>query len=182
MFLSGLGLSQDVAGATFMAAGSSAPELVTAFLGESNHHRLLMYQQRCHHTLLGPFLVFHLLAATPHLKITRSVFAPIDCSSCLPGVFVTKGDIGVSTIVGSAVYNLLGICAACGLLASMVRRERVCLTRALTHTPVQHSLASFLLSNQAGRLSCWPLFRDCLAYGISVAAVIAIISDNKVYW
>lgn len=35
VFLSGLGLSQDVAGATFMAAGSSAPELVTAFLG--NH-------------------------------------------------------------------------------------------------------------------------------------------------
>ncbi|XP_057696007.1 sodium/potassium/calcium exchanger 5 [Corythoichthys intestinalis] len=96
-----LGLSQDVAGATFMAAGSSAPELVTAFLG----------------------------------------------------VFVTKGDIGVSTIVGSAVYNLLGICAACGLLASM-----------------------------AGRLTCWPLFRDCLAYSISVAAVIAIIFDNKVYW
>ncbi|KAM9826170.1 sodium/potassium/calcium exchanger 5 [Syngnathus typhle] len=96
-----LGLSQDVAGATFMAAGSSAPELVTAFLG----------------------------------------------------VFVTKGDIGVSTIVGSAVYNLLGICAACGLLASMT-----------------------------GRLSCWPLFRDCLAYTISVAAVIAIISDNKVHW
>ncbi|TNM90873.1 hypothetical protein fugu_003162 [Takifugu bimaculatus] len=89
-----LGLSQDVAGATFMAAGSSAPELVTAFLG----------------------------------------------------VFVTKGDIGVSTIVGSAVYNLLGICAC------------------------------------AGRLTCWPLFRDCLAYGISVTAVIAIIYDNKVYW
>ncbi|XP_041838509.1 sodium/potassium/calcium exchanger 5 [Melanotaenia boesemani] len=96
-----LGLSQDVAGATFMAAGSSAPELVTAFLG----------------------------------------------------VFVTKGDIGISTIVGSAVYNLLGICAACGILASM-----------------------------AGRLTCWPLFRDCLAYGISVAAVIGIITDNKVYW
>ncbi|XP_051953181.1 sodium/potassium/calcium exchanger 5-like [Xyrauchen texanus] len=96
-----LGLSQDVAGATFMAAGSSAPELVTAFLG----------------------------------------------------VFVTKGDIGVSTIMGSAVYNLLCICAACGLLTSVV-----------------------------GRLTCWPLFRDCLAYAISVTAVIAIISDNRVYW
>ncbi|XP_076849791.1 sodium/potassium/calcium exchanger 5 isoform X3 [Brachyhypopomus gauderio] len=96
-----LGLSQDVAGATFMAAGSSAPELVTAFLG----------------------------------------------------VFVTKGDIGVSTIVGSAVYNLLGICAACGILTSVV-----------------------------SRLSCWPLFRDCVAYAISVATVIAIISDNHVYW
>ncbi|NWT39052.1 NCKX5 protein, partial [Chroicocephalus maculipennis] len=96
-----LGLSQDVAGATFMAAGSSAPELVTAFLG----------------------------------------------------VFVTKGDIGISTILGSAIYNLLGISAACGLLSSVV-----------------------------SRLSCWPLFRDCLAYTISAAAVLAMISDNRVYW
>ncbi|XP_019389158.1 PREDICTED: sodium/potassium/calcium exchanger 5 [Crocodylus porosus] len=96
-----LGLSQDVAGATFMAAGSSAPELVTAFLG----------------------------------------------------VFVTKGDIGVSTILGSAIYNLLGICAACGLLSSM-----------------------------ASRLSCWPLFRDCLAYTVSAAAVLAMIFDNRIYW
>ncbi|KAL7980054.1 hypothetical protein Chor_001322, partial [Crotalus horridus] len=96
-----LGLSQDVAGATFMAAGSSAPELVTAFLG----------------------------------------------------VFVTKGDIGVSTILGSAIYNLLGICAACGLLSGMV-----------------------------SHLSCWPLFRDCLAYIISAGAVLAMIVDNQVYW
>ncbi|XP_032906273.1 sodium/potassium/calcium exchanger 5 [Amblyraja radiata] len=96
-----LGLSQDVAGATFMAAGSSAPELVTSFLG----------------------------------------------------VFVTKGDIGISTIVGSAVFNLLGICAACGLLTTMVCR-----------------------------LTCWPLLRDCTAYAISVAALIAIIFDNKIYW
>ncbi|XP_004609706.2 sodium/potassium/calcium exchanger 5 [Sorex araneus] len=96
-----LGLSQDVAGATFMAAGSSAPELVTAFLG----------------------------------------------------VFITKGDIGISTILGSAIYNLLGICAACGLL-----------------------------SNVVSTLSCWPLLRDCVAYAISVAAVLGIIFDNKVYW
>ncbi|XP_069454001.1 sodium/potassium/calcium exchanger 5 isoform X2 [Ovis canadensis] len=94
------GLSQDVAGATFMAAGSSAPELVTAFLG----------------------------------------------------VFITKGDIGISTILGSAIYNLLGICAACGLL-----------------------------SNVVSTLSCWPLFRDCVAYAISVAALLAIIFDNQVY-
>ncbi|KAM8973566.1 sodium/potassium/calcium exchanger 5 [Pelodytes ibericus] len=96
-----LGLSQDVAGATFMAVGSSAPELVTVFLG----------------------------------------------------VFVTKGDIGVSTIVGSAVYNLLGICAACCLLSSTILK-----------------------------LSCWPLFRDCVTYAISVAAVIAITFDNEIYW
>ncbi|KAJ8398252.1 hypothetical protein AAFF_G00428220 [Aldrovandia affinis] len=96
-----LGLSQHVVGATFMAAGSSAPELVSAFLG----------------------------------------------------VFVAKGDIGIRTVVGSAVYNLLGICAACGLLTSVV-----------------------------GHLTCWPLFRDCVAYAVSVAAVTAVISDDKVYW
>ncbi|KAG8575654.1 hypothetical protein GDO81_009630 [Engystomops pustulosus] len=96
-----LGLSQDVAGATFMAVGSSAPELVTAFLG----------------------------------------------------VFVTKGDIGVSTIVGSAVYNLLGICAACCLLSSAICK-----------------------------LTCWPLFRDCVAYAVSVGAVIGITFDNKIFW
>ncbi|CAI9612465.1 unnamed protein product, partial [Staurois parvus] len=96
-----LGLSQDVAGATFMAVGSSAPEFVTAFLG----------------------------------------------------VFVTKGDIGISTIVGSAVYNLLGISAACCLLSTAI-----------------------------ARLSCWPLFRDCVAYAVSVGAVIGITFDNKIYW
>lgn len=42
-------------------------------------------------------------------------------SDVISGVFVTKGDIGVSTIMGSAVYNLLCICGACGLLTSAVR-------------------------------------------------------------
>ncbi|ETE71466.1 Sodium/potassium/calcium exchanger 5, partial [Ophiophagus hannah] len=123
-----LGLSQDVAGATFMAAGSSAPELVTAFLGKPpfNQHTVESLQQQ------------------------KSV---LSTNASFLGVFVTKGDIGVSTILGSAIYNLLGICAACGLLAGMV-----------------------------SHLSCWPLFRDCLAYIISAGAVLAMIVDNQVYW
>ena len=52
--MSALGLSPDVAGATFMAAGSSAPELATSTIG----------------------------------------------------LFVTKDDIGVSGVVGSAVFNI----------------------------------------------------------------------------
>ncbi|XP_074901334.1 sodium/potassium/calcium exchanger 5 isoform X1 [Buteo buteo] len=124
-----LGLSQDVAGATFMAAGSSAPELVTAFLGKRHIH----FESRI------------LFVACQTETYQRVIF--------LIGVFVTKGDIGVSTILGSAIYNLLGISAACGLFSSVV-----------------------------SRLSCWPLFRDCLAYTISVAAVLAMISDNRIYW
>ncbi|OWK08908.1 hypothetical protein Celaphus_00015487, partial [Cervus elaphus hippelaphus] len=50
-----LHLSEDVAGATFMAAGSSTPELFASVIG----------------------------------------------------VFITHGDVGVGTIVGSAVFNIL---------------------------------------------------------------------------
>uniref|UniRef100_A0A4W4GLM2 Sodium/calcium exchanger membrane region domain-containing protein n=1 Tax=Electrophorus electricus TaxID=8005 RepID=A0A4W4GLM2_ELEEL len=63
-----LHLSEDVAGATFMAAGSSAPELFTSVIG----------------------------------------------------VFVTKGDVGVGTIVGSAVFNILCIIGVCGIFAGQV--------------------------------------------------------------
>ena len=64
--MSALGLSPDVAGATFMAAGSSAPELATSTIG----------------------------------------------------LFVTKDDIGVSGVVGSAVFNITLVVAVCSLAAS----------------------------------------------------------------
>lgn len=61
-------IQEDVAGATFMAAGSSAPELATTIIG----------------------------------------------------VFVAKNDIGLGTIVGSAVFNVLFVPAVCALAAGMV--------------------------------------------------------------
>ncbi|XP_052007478.1 sodium/potassium/calcium exchanger 3-like [Xyrauchen texanus] len=96
-----LHLSEDVAGATFMAAGSSAPELFTSVIG----------------------------------------------------VFITKGDVGVGTIVGSAVFNILCIIGVCGIFAG-----------------------------QVVRLSCWTLMRDSVYYTISVATLIVFIYDEKVTW
>lgn len=80
-----------------MAAGSSAPELVTAFLGKTYF----------------PFSEPGILFLACQTKTDQRVIL-------LTGVFVTKGDIGVSTILGSAIYNLLGISAACGLFSSVV--------------------------------------------------------------
>lgn len=37
-----------------------------------------------------------------------------------PGVFITKGDVGVGTIVGSAVFNILCIIGVCGFFAGQV--------------------------------------------------------------
>lgn len=96
-----LHLSEDVAGATFMAAGSSAPELFTSVIG----------------------------------------------------VFITKGDVGVGTIVGSAVFNILCIIGVCGIFAG-----------------------------QAVQLSCWTLMRDSTYYTLSVATLIVFIYDEKVTW
>ncbi|XP_069090828.1 sodium/potassium/calcium exchanger 3 isoform X1 [Pleurodeles waltl] len=96
-----LHLSEDVAGATFMAAGSSAPELFTSVIG----------------------------------------------------VFITKGDVGVGTIVGSAVFNILCIIGVCGLFAG-----------------------------QVVALSSWSLMRDASYYTLSIVALIVFIYDECVSW
>ncbi|XP_060789033.1 sodium/potassium/calcium exchanger 4a [Neoarius graeffei] len=96
-----LHLSEDVAGATFMAAGSSAPELFASIIG----------------------------------------------------VFVTHGDVGVGTIVGSAVFNILCIIGVCGIFAGQV----VFLTK-------------------------FAVFRDSLYYTLSVVALIAFIFDGQIIW
>ncbi|KDR16218.1 sodium/potassium/calcium exchanger 4 isoform X2 [Zootermopsis nevadensis] len=96
-----LNMSNDVAGATFMAAATSAPELFVNVIG----------------------------------------------------TFITEGDIGVGTIVGSAVFNILAVAACCGIGAGIV-------------VP----------------LDWWPLTRDCLAYGVTVSLMICIIHDERVEW
>uniref|UniRef100_A0A3P8SLU5 Solute carrier family 24 member 4 n=1 Tax=Amphiprion percula TaxID=161767 RepID=A0A3P8SLU5_AMPPE len=95
-----LDLSEDVAGATFMAAGSSAPELFASVI-----------------------------------------------------VFITHGDVGVGTIVGSAVFNILCIIGVCGIFAG-----------------------------QVVMLTWWAVFRDSFYYILSVVALIAFIYDEKIVW
>lgn len=69
------------------------------------------------------------------------------------GTFITEGDIGIGTIVGSAVFNILAVAACCGIGAGI-------------DIP----------------LDWWPLTRDCLAYGFTVAVLICIIHDERVEW
>ncbi|XP_023484065.2 sodium/potassium/calcium exchanger 4 isoform X2 [Equus caballus] len=96
-----LHLSEDVAGATFMAAGSSTPELFASVIG----------------------------------------------------VFITHGDVGVGTIVGSAVFNILCIIGVCGLFAG-----------------------------QVVRLTWWAVCRDSVFYTLSVVVLIAFIYDEEIVW
>ncbi|XP_049876608.1 sodium/potassium/calcium exchanger Nckx30C isoform X2 [Pectinophora gossypiella] len=96
-----LAIRDDVAGATFMAAGGSAPELFTSIIG----------------------------------------------------VFVSFDDVGIGTIVGSAVFNILFVIGACALFS------RTTLT-----------------------LTWWPLFRDCTFYSISLLVLIYCFRDSEIYW
>lgn len=95
------GISEDVAGATFMAAGGSAPELFTAVIG----------------------------------------------------VFVAFSDVGIGTVVGSAVFNILFVIGMCALFSKTVLH-----------------------------LTWWPLFRDCTFYSVSLITLILFFVDNFIMW
>ncbi|EZA53280.1 Sodium/potassium/calcium exchanger [Ooceraea biroi] len=96
-----LRLSPDVAGATFMAAGSSAPELATVIIG----------------------------------------------------VFFAKDDIGVSGVIGSAVFNIMFVIAICGLCTAT-----------------------------AFKLNWWPLCRDCFFYAVSILVMLGTIYNEYISW
>ena len=96
-----INVTEDVAGATIMAAASSSPELFINVVG----------------------------------------------------TFVTEGDLGVGTIVGSAVFNILAVPACCGLFA-----------------------------NQVLKLDWWPVTRDIIAYSITVLLLILTLRDGRIEW
>lgn len=98
-----LNLSMDVAGATLMAAGGSAPELFTAFVATFK-----------------------------------------------------RSDIGIGTIVGSAVFNVLFVIGMCSLLSKDV----------LT-------------------LTWWPLFRDSSYYAVGLVVLsvfVGLVSPGQIEW
>ncbi|XP_028966305.1 sodium/potassium/calcium exchanger Nckx30C [Galendromus occidentalis] len=96
-----LGISEDVAGATFMAAGGSAPELFTSVIG----------------------------------------------------VFISFDDVGIGTIVGSAVFNILFVISMCAIFSKSVLQ-----------------------------LTWWPLFRDVSFYSIILIILIVFFRDNVIHW
>lgn len=98
-----LGLSEDVAGATFMAAGSSAPELFSS---------------------------------------TMSLVSPS-----------SGNELGIGTIVGSAVFNILIIVGA-----------------------------TVVCTGQTLDIDWKPLTRDCFFYFMAVVSIIIFFNDSTVYW
>lgn len=86
------------------------------------------------------------------------------------GTFITESDLGVGTVVGSAVFNILTVPACCGLFAAQVSFffiEEDCF---------------LIFQFQIIDLDWWPISRDCLMYGISVISLIAVLQDGRVEW
>lgn len=94
-----LAISDDVAGATFMAAGGSAPELFTSVIG----------------------------------------------------VFISHSNVGIGTIVGSAVFNILFVIGMCAVF-----------------------------SREILNLTWWPLFRDVSFYILDLIMLIIFFLDNYI--
>lgn len=96
-----MGISEDVAGATFMAAGGSAPELFTSIIG----------------------------------------------------VFISLDDVGIGTIVGSAVFNILFVISMCAIFSKTVLV-----------------------------LTWWPLFRDVTFYSLILISLMLCFRDSQIHW
>ena len=86
------------------------------------------------------------------------------------GVFVAKGDVGIGTIVGSAVFNILVIIGLCALLCDKVRFNEI---------RIFERFKNFV---QPTQLSWWPLLRDSSYYLISIAILIVVMIDSEVFW
>lgn len=71
----------------------------------------------------------------------------------LTNILFLKTDVGIGTIVGSAVFNILFVIGMCALFSKTL----------LT-------------------LTWWPLFRDCTFYSTSLLMLIYFFRDNKIYW
>ncbi|XP_063918174.1 sodium/potassium/calcium exchanger 3-like [Zophobas morio] len=69
------------------------------------------------------------------------------------GTFITQSDIGIGTVVGSSLFNTLGVASLGGLAAS---------------APVQ--------------LHWWPVTRDVIIYIFSVLLLVGITWDGVIYW
>ncbi|XP_051238573.1 sodium/potassium/calcium exchanger 1-like [Dicentrarchus labrax] len=96
-----LAISDNVAGATFMAAGRSAPKLFTSLIG----------------------------------------------------AFIAHSNVGIGTIVGSAVFNILFVIGMCALF-----------------------------SREVLHLTWWPLFRDVSFYILDLILLIIFFLDNVIMW
>ncbi|KAI6225624.1 Sodium/potassium/calcium exchanger 1 [Aphelenchoides besseyi] len=96
-----LDINDDVAAATFMAAGGSAPEFFTSVIG----------------------------------------------------VFIAHSNVGIGTIVGSALFNILCVLSFCTFFSRTVLQ-----------------------------LSWWPLFRDITFYSFSLFILLLFFLDELIYW
>lgn len=71
------------------------------------------------------------------------------------GVFFAKSDIGTGAIIGSAVFNMLAIPAACGLAATYFIGYEI-------------------------QLEEVSILRDLLFYMVSIVSLVLVVKDNKV--
>ena len=69
------------------------------------------------------------------------------------GVFIAVSDVGIGTIVGSAVFNVLFVIAACAFASA-----------------------------KALDLTAWPLIRDTTFYSIALMMLVGFFTDDKIEW
>ncbi|KAF8764349.1 Sodium/potassium/calcium exchanger 5 like protein [Argiope bruennichi] len=113
----------------------------------------------CHDYFVPSLEIISEKKKTPKPPIAGATFMAIGTSapelfSSITGSFITEGDIGVGTIIGSAVFNIVGVTGMVGIV----------------------------LWKKVLDIDWYPIARDCIAYGVTVFTLIWIIADNIIHW
>ncbi|XP_052888243.1 probable sodium/potassium/calcium exchanger CG1090 [Anopheles moucheti] len=76
-----------------------------------------------------------------------------ELATVIIGVFFAKDDIGISGVIGSAVFNIMFVISVCALCSGTVLQ-----------------------------LNWWPLVRDCAFYTISILVMLIVIFNDVISW
>ncbi|XP_025832357.1 probable sodium/potassium/calcium exchanger CG1090 isoform X2 [Agrilus planipennis] len=76
-----------------------------------------------------------------------------ELATVIIGVFLAQDDIGISGVIGSAVFNIMFVISVCALSTGTV-----CY------------------------LNWWPLVRDCTFYALSILIMFVVIYDDTISW
>ena len=82
-----------------------------------------------------------------------SFFPIVELFTSIIGVFISFDDVGIGTIVGSAVFNILFVLSMCAIFSKSVLE-----------------------------LTWWPLFRDVSFYSLILITLVICFKDSTIFW
>ena len=91
--------------------------------------------------------------------------------------FIADSDMGLGTVMGSLLFNTLGVAGLAGLATKAVN---ILVKQIIVYELLILVFLNFL--EQPVQLDWWPLTRDSIVFSAHVALLIGFAWDGRIYW